>query len=273
MRNSKRGAAESARVVDPARSVELLWGRRSGNRPGPKPKLTVSQIAQAAIELADADGLAALSMPQLAKRLGVGTMSLYRYVTDKSELVDLVIDAAIGPPPRFRADGWRPRLESWAVSILAIFDRHPWILEVLVARRAMGPNEMAWFEAALEAVADTGLGAQEMADVVLLVNRYVLGQAYASVAAGAAQRTGVCGDEWADAYVRALADVIDERRYPHVSELLATSVFVAQPERQFEFGLARVLDSIGSFIDQRTSVSGGRRPAAGRGRDSDPAPR
>ncbi|WNF28717.1 TetR/AcrR family transcriptional regulator [Streptomyces sp. C11-1] len=83
---------------DIARSLELLWG--TGERPsrGPKPGLTLDRIVTAAIAVADAEGLSAVSMRRLSTELGTGTMSLYRYVPGKAELLDLMLDRVLGEP-------------------------------------------------------------------------------------------------------------------------------------------------------------------------------
>src|SRR5215207_6107774 len=93
------------------RTLELLWGARRRPRRGPKPSLSVEQIVSAAVEVADDEGLAALSMQRVAERLGFTTMSLYRYVPGKGELIDLMLDAAFGrpPDPEDEAPNWRTK--------------------------------------------------------------------------------------------------------------------------------------------------------------------
>src|SRR6266496_1701688 len=99
-----------------AGSIELLWGLRTPPSRGPKPALTVERIAQAAIEIADADGFAAVSMQRVASHLGFTKMALYRYVADKAELLAIMIETAAGEPPDLGrvSGGWRPKLEEWA---------------------------------------------------------------------------------------------------------------------------------------------------------------
>ena len=99
---------------DPERSIELLWGLREPPGRGPKPRLTVAKITRSAIELADTEGLTALSMRRVAERLGVSTMSLYTYVPGKAELIDLMLDTVYGetarpddPPASWRAGSSR----------------------------------------------------------------------------------------------------------------------------------------------------------------------
>src|ERR1700754_3557298 len=97
----------------PQRSLELLWRRQQPPTRGPKQRLDLDEIVRAAIEVADADGLSALSMRKVAERLGVGTMSLYTYVPGKAELVDVMLDTVCGEVgmPEDVPGGWRGRLE------------------------------------------------------------------------------------------------------------------------------------------------------------------
>src|SRR5688500_11070334 len=97
-------------------------------RRGPKPALSTERIVESAVDIADAEGLDAVTMQRLGEAFGFTAMSLYRYVRKKSDLVDAMIESALGPPPRL--DGaWRARLGSWAERTLACFGRHPWLLE------------------------------------------------------------------------------------------------------------------------------------------------
>ena len=86
-------------------SVQLLWGLREPPRRGPKPSFTLGEVVAAAIDVADGEGLAAVSMARVAHQLGSSTMALYRYVASKDELLLLMSDAAVGPPPAFPAGG------------------------------------------------------------------------------------------------------------------------------------------------------------------------
>src|SRR5512139_2166546 len=101
---SAPAARKKGEVFGPqSRSVELLWRAQERPRPGPKPGLSLDRIVQASIELADAEGLDAISMQRVAGAFGFTTMSLYRYVPGKAELIDLMIDMSLGPPPDLSA--------------------------------------------------------------------------------------------------------------------------------------------------------------------------
>ena len=90
----------------------LLWRPRAAAVRGRRPSLTLDLIAAAAVDIADADGLPAVSMHRVAERLGVTKMALYRYLSAKAELLALAVDAAQGGPPDLAeaGEGWRPRL-------------------------------------------------------------------------------------------------------------------------------------------------------------------
>jgi AcrR family transcriptional regulator len=152
----------------------LLWGRRTATR-GPKASLSVARIAAAAVALADADGLDAVSMQAVADAVGYSKMALYRHVATKEGLLAVMIDAAAGPPPdigRVRG-GWRRRIEAYARALWNTWQVHPWLPSATVGGRAMGPNEVGWVEQAMRALDGTGLSGDERIDAVLLVSSHV----------------------------------------------------------------------------------------------------
>ena len=133
------------------RALEILW--REPSTPGRPGGLSRERIVAAAVELADSDGLAALSMARLAERLGCGTMSLYRHVANKDELVTFMLSTAPGPPPA-PADpaDWRGGLANWAAGLWDIYHRHPWILQAAAAGPPADPGQLAWLDAGLAAL-------------------------------------------------------------------------------------------------------------------------
>jgi AcrR family transcriptional regulator len=249
---------------DPARSLPLLWRDRKVPTRGPRPGLDVERIAAAAIELADAEGLAALSMRKVAERLGVGTMSLYTYVPGKAELLDVMLDTVLAEAARpDGAGGWRAGLELRAREDWALFHRHPWILQISPSRSMLGPNETDLFEASLRAVAGVGLSGAEMVLVVNLVAEYTRGAAAGAVGAALAeQRTGISDEQWWAAREPLFDRYFDPERYPTVTSVAADGAFeqpageggytVAWARASFEFGLSRVLDGIEAFIRERS---------------------
>lgn len=247
---------------DPVRTLELLWGAQPQPTRGPKPGLSLEQIVQAGIRVADAEGLAALSMRKVADDLGFTTMSLYRYVPGKDELLELMVDNAMGPlPDRPSTSDWRSDLRYWARANMAIYRAHPWVLEVPITHPPMGPHEVAWMDWSLQSMVGSGLSGEEMLGVLMLLTGYVRGQAQLVMTLAEAETTtGVSEGEWDSAYGGMLQKVVAEGRHPGLTYLVRSGVFesadVAGEDEwladTFEFGLDRILDGIGSYIERRS---------------------
>src|SRR5437899_2704205 len=117
-----------------AADLALLWGLREPSRRGPKPGLTLEDIIRAAVDVADAEGLDAVSMARVAAHLGNSTMALYRHVKSKRELLLLMADSALEYPPEFPNDGdWRAGMTLWAHGVLASVRAHPWFLRIPIS--------------------------------------------------------------------------------------------------------------------------------------------
>ena len=255
-------ATEFTGTGDPARSMALLWrtGAESGPRPGPRAGLDVDRVVAAAVRLADAEGLGALSMRRVAAELGVGTMTLYTHVPGKGELVDLMLDGVLGelyPDGEVPAGGWRDRLETVARANWQLFLRHPWAVHVATGRPPLGPGLMRKYELELRAVDGLGLDEVEMDLLVSLVNGFVRGSVGGVHERSDAERaTGTTEQQWWAATEPFLARVFDAERYPtaaRVGPVAGEELQTAYaPERTFEFGLARLLDGIGVLVGGRS---------------------
>jgi AcrR family transcriptional regulator len=232
------------KTVDPV--LERLWGEGPPSGRGPKPALTLERILTAAIDLATAEGLGEVSMRRVALQLGFTTMSLYRHVRSKDELADLMLDAAVGPPPDLQAvaGGWRARLERWARAEWAFLQKYPWALQLIAARASLGPNRMAWLEAALRALADTDLPGHDRLEVVRLVDRYVRGAAQDPTMpagdAGAQQA-------WLAAQQRLLERLSNDARYQTLARVLTSATSQHTPD-DLGFGLQRLLDGVETLV-------------------------
>jgi AcrR family transcriptional regulator len=219
----------------------------------------VEEVVRAAIEVADAEGVAALSMRRVAERLGVSTMSLYTYVPSKAELIDVMLDVVLGEAvgTNDTAGGWREKLELVARENWTLYHRHPWMLQVAaMSRPPLGPNVIAKYDYELRVVDGIGLTDIEMDSVLTLVLGYVQGAARTSVEASQAERrTGMTDEDWWSANSPLLEKVFDPDRYPTASRvgLAAGEAYQAayDPEYAFEFGLRRVLDGIEALIRLR----------------------
>jgi AcrR family transcriptional regulator len=245
---------------DPRRSMELLWGTNERPKRGPKGRLTLDQITRVAIEVADADGLSAVSMRRLAEQLGVTAMSLYTYVPGKAELIDLMLDTVYGETarPEDVGEGWRARLELVARETWKLYQRHPWLLRVATGRPVLGPNVVVNYDYQLRAVDGIGLTDIEMDLLITLVADYAHGAARSAVELAQAERhTGMTDDEWWATYAPLLEKVYDPERFPTATRVGAAAGAeygaAYAPARAFEFGLQRVLDGIAAFIKARST--------------------
>jgi len=236
-------------------AVAAAWGVRAHPGKGPKPGLSLQRIVAAAVKIASRDGLDAVSMSRVAAELGASTMSLYRYVNAKDELVKLMIDMAWGPPPEGApGEGWRAGLSRWAWGMRAALRRHPWSARVPISGLPVMPNEVAWFEQALADLDDSGLAEAEKASVIMLISGYVRTLATLEADLEAAVRaSGMAPDEWMAAYPRMLAGLADPARYPALAKFIAAGVFdrADEPDDEFIFGLERILDGIEVLVSSR----------------------
>src|SRR6201999_3336727 len=159
--------------------LDLLWGRRARGKRGPRPGLSPDAIVEAAMRLADAEGLEAVSMARVAHELGFTTMSLYRHVASKEELLQLMWNgSALGAEHLvIEGDDWRSRLRTWAVIQRDMIDRHPWITQMPMAAPPAAPNSLHFVERGLETMDGTGLTDTDKIRIIGLLSSYTLSEA------------------------------------------------------------------------------------------------
>ena len=220
--------------------------------------LTRARIVAAAIDIADAEGMAEVSMRRLATTLDAATMSLYRHVPSKEDLVLAMIDTAIGSLrlPRHRpSDGWRPALENCARLEWATFQRHPWLgPSMSLTRPQLSPNAMRLSEWVMSAFDGTTLTAPERMYVQILLFTFVRGLATAlEPEADAIRESGLTDEQWMDTQAQAMTTMIETYPMPHFQRLTAVD-FDFDLDLLFEFGLARLLDGIALFVEARGAL-------------------
>lgn len=247
---------------DLRRRGELLWA--DGSRPGRGPKRTLSadDVVQAAIAIADRDGLAAVTMQAVARELGFTTMALYRYFPSKDSLLDAILDAAMGtPPPRTGPRGpWRQEVERWAWAKRAMLMSHPWLGELPFVAAPHGPNWLAWLEGAVDSLSGTGLGPVDTLDMLNVLDGYVRGGSDTAISLAKARARGISDEEWGASISADLMRAIGDPRFPVLSRLftsegstrasaLTQDGLMDGLAAGFDFGLQRVLDGIQAYVE------------------------
>ncbi|HEY1625767.1 MAG TPA: TetR/AcrR family transcriptional regulator [Streptosporangiaceae bacterium] len=245
------------------KNVAAAWGVREQPRKGPKPALTVDRIVDAAIRVADTDGLDAVSMSRVAAEAGTAPMSLYRHIASKDELIDLMVDAAWGrmasPPLEGKGngdgdgngEGWRAGLTRCAWEMRNAARGHPWVVRVPLHSLPVMPNEVAWFDSVLACLRGTGLAEARKASVIMLLSGYVRNLAVLEADIMAAVLdSGQTPLEWMGSWAAVLRDVADRDRFPSLAAFMDARVFEVDdgPDDEFSFGLDRILDGIEALI-------------------------
>lgn len=233
---------ESADVELP-RGVALAWGVAANPQRGPKRELSIERIVEAAVEIADRDGLSAVSMSSVATSLGFTTMSLYRYVSAKEDLILLMLEYGTGLPPATiaAASGWREGMRLWSSASLEAYRAHPWLIDIPIVNAPNTPNNLAWMDAALAALEETPLSAAERISVLLLVT----GQTRWEATAG---RGNAEADTAAETYV--FTTLVTAEAFPALHRaVLAGGMVDDEEDDQFRFGLERILDGVQHYID------------------------
>lgn len=229
-------------------NFSVLWGERDQPSRGPKPALSADQIARAAVRVADAEGIDAVSMQRIAREVDVTTMALYRYFSNKAELLELMIDVAGGPVPDFGAvsNGWRSRLKEWTRRCSSIYHKHPWFLQAASARRRiMGPNELAWFDTAIAILAKTDLPTDDQHQAFLLLIGYVRSKAEFR----AVENQGPSTEQWLSEMTKLLGR--HRERYPSLMTALNSGAFSQSRPDDYDFGLECILDGIERAAQKR----------------------
>lgn len=242
---------------DPIKTLQLMWGRVEGPRRGPKSKVQVSDLVQAALRLADAEGIDAVSTRRVAEAVGISPMSFYTHIPDKAVLLDLMLDAVAGPAEAddaqmqlFKPADWRANVAFVARELRAFYLRHPWVLQVATHRPVLGPNTMRAYNYFLAAFDGLNLSEVEMDLSVTMVGNYVHG-AVRDVARARMVKalTGMSDDAWRRA-IAPFLETVDFSPYP-VASRVGQVYGLGDPDRAFEFGLERMLDGLAVLIGRK----------------------
>jgi AcrR family transcriptional regulator len=236
------------------RAIALAWGVAANPQRGPKRELNIERIVEASVAIADEHGLGAVSMSSVATALGFTTMSLYRYVSAKDDLVLLMQEAGIGLPPLSitDADNWREGLTLWYRSVLEAYSAHPWVLDIPIAGEPNTPNNLAWLDAGLGVLNGSPLDPQARVSAVLLLSGHSRWEAQIARGVGATTAETATGS-LPDAV---LASLITAEQFPFLRPAIEAGALSAEGN-PFEFGLSRILDGLDQHM---TELAAGRTP-------------
>jgi AcrR family transcriptional regulator len=230
-----------------ASTFDLLWALERAGKRGRRPSLSRDTLVRVAIELADAEGIAAVTMQRLAALVDSKAMSLYRYIPSKDVLLDLMWDAAMAAPPKLGSGRWRSKLTRWAVANFERLEQHPWLIELVGSVRSVGPRWTSWLEVGLAAMANLPLNASEKLAVLTVIDGHLRSTARL--------RFGVkASPQWAADFGRMLQRSVADDVYPTLGAMVRRGEFDVpgmSMEQMFDFGLDRILDGIEAYSERR----------------------
>ena len=251
--DDERTAPEAEATTGTESLVSRLWAPPTPSRRGPRPTLSVDRIVEAAIELADAEGLAAVSMARLGKALGVTPMALYRHVSGKDELLARISDTiAVDPPTIPDGIGWRAGLELWMRAQIDMVVQRPWFLDLPLTTVLPGPRRLRWIDQAFRLLEGLPLAGGEKLTLIGAMAQHVLGEARVQAETLAADENPY------DDLEATLQRWADPAHYPHLFAAMATAEEPSAPEQDdVGFGLQILLDGVEAYIARKAAERAG----------------
>jgi AcrR family transcriptional regulator len=234
-----------AEDVSPPSAVIRAWQLGGPRRPSADGVLSVAKVVGGAIELADDEGLPALSFRRLGQRLGSSSMALYRHVDSRDDLILLMFDVALGAPSEAIRDAprWQDSVVLWATEISDRYRAHPWLLDAPLGGFPSTPNRALWLEYILQSLRPTGLGLQDMLDASLLVDGHARNSAYLD------RELSRSSDLPPTALW--LKDLLNPATFPMLSRVLVDGALDDESAvQEISFGLARIIGGIEQLISE-----------------------
>ncbi|AZS16410.1 TetR/AcrR family transcriptional regulator [Paenibacillus lutimineralis] len=238
--------------------VALSWGLVEPPKRGPKREMSIEKIVETAIAIADEEGLSAVSMSRIASTLGFTTMSLYRYVPSKDDLLLLMMDAACDIDIAEEAEqdmDWREKMRRFVRANINVIRKHPWYTDITITGVPMTPNNMEIADIGLRSTRDLPLNDYEKLSIVLLLSSYarscgiIMNDLERTLKAGKSPGS-FTGFDYSDA----LKKLVTPDRFPDLYPLVMSGVYTHEAEEanpignDFEFGLERILDGVEHYL-------------------------
>lgn len=232
----------------------IIWMQPEKPTRGPTPTHSRTEIAAVAIKIADAEGLEAASVRNIARNLGSGAMTLYRYLPTKEDLWAVMIDEASVFEPQEPTGDLRADLTILARRRRQNFLRHPWLAPLLATRPIIGPNYLRGMERDLAVLGGAGLSIEDAIDVLNLIYSWISGAVQAELTERQnTDQSGVDRDSWRMRMQPYLVSLLETGDFPHLSKMTEAAEFAA-PDEQFETALAVILGG----VEARYSAASGK---------------
>ena len=224
-------------------TMRRLWGQQAERRRGPRPVLSVDGIVEAALDLADGEGIAAVSMARVGDALDCTAMALYRHIGSKEELLTLLVDRVAADAPALPEGlGWREGLAAWTrVQIDGVL-AHPWLLDLPLASTPLGPHRTRWIDQGFGVMRRLDLPTGDKGQILSLLSQHVLAEARVQV-----EIRHLTTNPFAD-----LAQIIDRladaEELPHLFAAFADG---SGEDGDDAFGIELILDGIEALLRRR----------------------
>lgn len=255
MQDKKDSDFDKEAILPPG--VAISWGLVKPSQRGPKRELSTEQIIEAAIEIADKDGLAALSMSRLATALGFTPMSLYRYIPSKDDLLLLMQDSVskISFPASEEDTDWRKGMFDYVKTSINVFVEHPWFSDIPIAGTPITPNQLKMVDLALRTMRNLPLNDYEKMSIVLLLSGYARWCGIITKDMNMAIKAGKSMDAFSGLdYSSTLKKLVTPDQFPDLYPVLMSGAYTEENKGEntvgddFDFGLERILDGIEYYL-------------------------
>jgi AcrR family transcriptional regulator len=235
--------------------IAISWGLGKQPQRGPKRELSVNQIVEAAIEIADKEGLTALSMSRVASSLGFTTMSLYRYIPSKDDLLLLMQEKVSDIDVEEQEADWREKMRQYVKICINVFQVHPWFADIPITSVPLTPNQLKMVDIALRTTRNLPLTNYEKMSIVLLLSGYARWCGIIMKDMNMAIQAGKSPSAFSGLdYSAALKKLVTQDRYPDLYPVLMSGAYTEENEGEntigndFDFGLERILDGIEHYL-------------------------
>ena len=239
--------------------VALSWGLVKSSKRGPKRELSLKQIVDVAINIADKEGLSKVSMSKVAASLGFTAMSLYRYIPSKEDLLLLMQDGVcdVNLTPKYKGENWRDAMREYVHKCIQIFTEHPWFTDIPLSGIPMTPHNLRMVDWVLQGLRDLPLNDNEKMSFFLLLNSYARANGLIKRDLDQAMRTSKEEEVSGRAYNEVLKKLVTPDRFPYLHPVVASDVYTGENTEEegddLDFGLERILDSIQHYVDMKNA--------------------